>query len=56
VDGEPLALSAKMRIAAIRRDRVVLLEQIKQCRETIAHSHELLRRIDAILEKAGDKP
>jgi hypothetical protein len=56
VDGEPLALSAKMRIAAIRRNSAVLLAQIKQSQETIARSQELLRRTEAILEKAGDKP
>ena len=48
--------SAKLQIAAIKRDRAILLEQIRQGQETIARSHELLKRIDAILEKAGETP
>jgi hypothetical protein len=56
LDEKTIALSAKLQIAAIRRDRTLLLEQIRQSQETIARSQELLRRVDAILARAGEKP
>jgi hypothetical protein len=42
-----------MRIAATRRDRALLLEQIKDSQEMIRHSQELLKRIDGLLARIG---
>jgi hypothetical protein len=47
---------AKARLEAIRQDRIQLIEQIRQSQDTIARSLELIRRIDAALRKAGEKP
>jgi hypothetical protein len=56
MDDKILVNSAKAQIAAIRRDRASLIEQIRQSQETIERSRALLRRIDEILAKAGEKP
>jgi hypothetical protein len=47
---------AKARLEAIRQDRIQLIEQIRQSQDTIARSLELIRRIDTVLRKAGEKP
>jgi len=46
---------AKGHLEAMRRDRVHLVEQIRQSQDAIARSQELIRRIDATLTKAGEK-
>jgi hypothetical protein len=56
VGDKSLVHSAREQIAAIQRDRVLLLEQIRQSQETIARSQELLKRIDELLGKAREKP
>jgi hypothetical protein len=56
VSDKALLESARAQIAAIKRDRVALLDQIRQSQETIARSQALLRRIDEILARAGPKP
>ena len=38
-------------VESLRRDREMLLEQIRRSQETIARSHELLKRIDELLAK-----
>jgi hypothetical protein len=55
-DNEHLIRASNAQIAAIRRDRESLIEQIKLSQETIERSHALLKRIDEILAKAGEKP
>jgi hypothetical protein len=54
-DNEHLIRASNAQIAAIRRDRESLIEQIKLSQETIERSHALLKRIDEILAKAGEK-
>ena len=49
---ESLLKSAREQIAALRRERDELAEQIRQSHETIARSIEMLRRMDAILAMA----
>jgi hypothetical protein len=39
-------------IESLRRDRELLLEQIRRSRETIARSEELLKRIDEVLARS----
>ena len=41
---------------ALRREREKLEFQIRQSRKTIERSLELLRRLDELLAKAGEKP
>jgi vacuolar-type H+-ATPase subunit I/STV1 len=53
---DDLARSAKEEIEAVRRNRERLAQQIRKSQETIARSQELLRRIDDMLAKAGQKP
>jgi len=53
-DGATLA--RKLQIDALRRDRAVLVEKIKESQETIERSQALLKRMDEILAKAGEKP
>jgi hypothetical protein len=43
-------------LEAIRRERGVLLQQIKDSQATIARSQELIRRLDELLAKAEPKP
>ena len=43
-------------IEALRGDRMLLREQIRQSQDTIARSQALLKRIDAILATADKKP
>ena len=43
-------------IEALMRNRSAFVEQIKRSEETIARSRELLKRIDALLKKTGEKP
>jgi hypothetical protein len=38
-------------IESLRRDRELLLEQIRRSQETINRSHELLKRIDDVLAR-----
>ena len=38
-------------VESLRRDREMLLEQIRRSQETIARSQELLKRIDELLAK-----
>jgi hypothetical protein len=49
-------LARKLQIDALRRDRAVLVEKIKESQETIKRSQALLKRMDDILAKAGEKP
>jgi hypothetical protein len=39
----------------MRREHVLLMEQIRLSQETIAESQELLRRLDEVLPKAEQK-
>lgn len=39
-------------VESLRRDRELLLEQIRRSQETIARSQDLLKRIDELLAKA----
>jgi hypothetical protein len=45
----------KAELDALRRQRKELEFQIKQSRETIERSLELLRRLDEMLAKAGEQ-
>jgi hypothetical protein len=45
-----------LQIDALRRDRAILIEKIKEIQETIERSQALLKRIDEIFAKAGAKP
>jgi hypothetical protein len=53
---DDLARSAKEEIEAVRQDRDRLPRQMRKSPETIARPQELLRRIDDMLAKAGQKP
>jgi hypothetical protein len=42
----------KKNIESLRRDRELLLEQIRRSQETIARSEQLLKRIDEVLARS----
>jgi hypothetical protein len=48
--------SMKKEIEALRHDRTLPAEQIKHSQVTIARCLELLKRIDEMPAKAGEKP
>jgi hypothetical protein len=54
--GKALLRTSQEQIAAIRRDREQLLAQIRESQETIARSQALVKRIDDLLTKIGEKP
>ena len=45
----------KKQIEALRHDRALVVEQIRQSQETLTRSEQLLKRIDAVLSKVGAK-
>jgi hypothetical protein len=47
--------SEQARLQSIRNERERLIEQIRQSERTIEHSRELLKRLDELLAKAGQK-
>jgi hypothetical protein len=53
--GKALLRTSQEQIAAIRRDRELLLEQIRESQETIERSKALVKRIDDLLTKIGEK-
>jgi hypothetical protein len=53
---EGVALATKLQIDALRRDRAMLVEKIKESQETIERLQALLKRIDEIFAKAGERP
>ena len=50
---DKLVLDSRAQIAAIKRNRATLLDQIRESQETIQRSRELLRRIDELLAKSS---
>ena len=54
--GKAQVRASQEQIAAIRRDRELLLEQIRESQETIARSQALVKRIDDLLTKFREKP
>ena len=55
MNNKTIALSVKLQIAAIQRDRTLLLEQIRQSQLTIEKSRELLKRMDEMIARAEKK-
>jgi hypothetical protein len=43
-------------LETMRREQALLMEQIRQTKETIAESQELLRRLDEFLPEAEQNP
>jgi hypothetical protein len=46
----------KGQLDEIRRERARLIEQIRASQRTIERSQELIKRIDEMLAKAGERP
>jgi hypothetical protein len=44
------------RLEIMRRERALLMEQIRQSQEAVAESQELLRRFDEVLPKPEQEP
>ncbi len=41
-------------LAAVRRQRDELMDQVRRSQETIARSQEIIRRLDAVLAQSGE--
>jgi uncharacterized coiled-coil DUF342 family protein len=53
---DTLVQDAAAQIETIRRDRQALVIQIQTSHETIERSKALIKRIDELLAKVGEKP
>ena len=45
----------KRQLDELKRERAELIEQLRKSQQTIERSHALLKRIDELLAKAGQK-
>jgi hypothetical protein len=56
MSAEARILLSRDHLEALRRNRAVLAEKIKESREVIRNSEAQMQRLDEILANAGQKP